>query len=406
MLNLRSRLNRLTADLPPVYWFLWLGTLVNRLGGFVIPFLTLYLTSQRGASAAQAALIVSLSGAGSFLSQLVGGELTDRLGRRPVMLMSFLITPIAIITLGLAHPFWMIMLAMLMTGFFTDLYRPAVNASVADLVPAETRTRAFGYIYWAINLGAALAPIAAGLMARYNYLLLFIGDGLTTLIFGLIVLSRVPETQPAEAGHAARVDLRTRIKQLRREPILLIFTGLSLLFGTIYMQNYVTLPLDMQSHGLGPADYGLAIAVNGALIVLVTLQLSHIVGKWPRFPAMATAALLLGLGYGAVELARTLPFYALTVAIWTLGEIIGASIAPTIITDLAPVDLRGLYMGIFGSSWGLSFFIGPLLGGWVYQNLGPVALWRGCLLLGGVLFLGYLALGRPAGRRLAEQRET
>lgn len=406
MLNFRSRLTTLTSDLPRVYWFLWLGTLVNRLGGFVVPFLTLYLTSQRGATPAQAALIVSLSGAGSFLSQLVGGELTDRLGRRPVMLMSFLITPLAIITLGLVHPFWMIMLAMLVSGFFTDLYRPAVNASVADLVPQEGRTRAFGYIYWAINLGAALAPILAGFMARYNYLLLFIGDGLTTLVFGLIVLSRVPETQPAEAGHAAHVDLPTRLRQLKREPILLIFTGLSLLFGTIYMQNYVTLPLDMQSHGLGPADYGLAIAVNGALIVLVTLQLSRIVGKWPRFPAMGVAGLLLGLGYGAVELAHTLPAYAATVGIWTLGEIIGASIAPTIITDLAPVELRGLYMGIFGSAWGLSFFIGPILGGWVYQHFGAAVLWRGCLLLGLALFCGYLALGRPAGRRLAQETES
>jgi MFS family permease len=400
MPSLKARINALTADLPATFWFLWLGTLVNRLGGFVVPFLTLYLTSQRGASPAQAAFIVSMAGAGSFLSQLVGGELTDRLGRRPVMLMSFFITPVAILTLGLVQAIWLIMLAVLLSGFFTDLYRPAVNASVADLVPADSRTRAFGYLYWAINLGAALAPVLAGLMAEYNYLLLFIGDAATTFIFGLIVLRRVPETQSAEAGQSARVGLTTRMSQLKREPILLVFTIMALFIGSIYMQNYVTLPLDMQANGLTPADYGLALAVNGGLIVLVTLQLSGIVGKWPRFSAMAASALLLGLGYGAVELAHTLPVYALTIAVWTMGEIIGATIAPTIITDLAPEELRGLYMGIFGSAWGLSFFIGPIAGGWVYEHLGPAALWRGCLLLGIVLALGYLVLGRRAKGRL------
>lgn len=406
MFNIRSRLAALTTELPPTYWFLWLGTVVNRLGGFVVPFLSLYLTSQRGIPISQAGLMVSLFGAGSFAAQLTGGELTDRLGRRPVLLMSLLITPPVTIMLGLVHSLPFIALATLVLGFFTDLYRPAVNASVADLVPASARTRAFGYIYWAINLGAALAPILAGFMAHINYFLLFVGDALTTLIYGLIVLWRVPETQPAEAVHAARVSLKTRFIQLKQEPILLAFTALALVFGTIYMQGMVTLPLDMQSHGLGPANYGLAIAVNGVLIVLVTIQISQIVTRWPRFRAIALAALFLGLGFGVTGLAHSLPIYALSVGIWTLGEIIGATIAPTIIADLSPVELRGLYQGIFGSAWGLSFFVGPLLGSWVFDQFSPGSLWLGCFVLGSVLALAYLALARPAHQRLAKATTT
>src|ERR1044071_8662209 len=93
----------LIEGLPPTYWLIWLGMLINRLGGFVIPFLTLYLTTQRAIPVSQAALMVSLFGAGSFLSQLSGGEFTDRLGRRPVMLLSFFITPIFMVILGLAR---------------------------------------------------------------------------------------------------------------------------------------------------------------------------------------------------------------------------------------------------------------------------------------------------------------
>ena len=97
---LLKRFKSLTEGLPPTYWLLWTGTLVNRLGGFVVPFLTLYLTSQREIPVSQAGLMVSFFGAGSFIAQLSGGELTDRLGRRPVMLISFLVTPVAMITLG------------------------------------------------------------------------------------------------------------------------------------------------------------------------------------------------------------------------------------------------------------------------------------------------------------------
>ena len=327
--------------------------------------------------------------------------MTDRLGRRPVMLLSFFITPLAIIILGLAQAIWLISLMTLLAGYFTDLYRPAVNASIADLVPSEDRTRAFGYLYWAINLGAALAPILAGFMAHYNYFLLFLGDAVTTFIFGLLVFRRIPETQPIEAIHAARVPFANRLHQLRGEPVLIMFSLLALVFGTIYMQGNVTLPLDMQAKGFFPDDYGLAIAVNGALIVLITLQLSKLVSRWPRFGAMAFAGFLLGAGFGLTGLARTLPFFGLTVVVWTLGEIIAASLAPAIISDLAPVELRGLYQGIFGSAWGLSFFIGPILGGLVYEKYGSGTLWLFCFITGIILATGYLALSAPANRRLA-----
>ncbi|HET9915281.1 MAG TPA: MFS transporter [Anaerolineales bacterium] len=397
----RKGLASLIEGLPPTYWLIWTGTLINRLGGFVIPFLTLYLTAQRAISISQATLMVSFFGAGSFIAQLSGGELTDRLGRRPVMLMSFFITPIFMIALGLARDLTLISISTFIVGFFTDLYRPAVGAAIADLVPPEARTRAYGYNYWAINLGAAIAPIVAGLMAEYDYLILFVADALTTAIFGFIVLFGIHETRPAAAHHASHVSLRERLAQLRRAPILLIFSLITLFFGMIYMQGNVTLPLDMQSHGLGPGAYGTAIAVNGFLIILVTIPVSNMARKWPRFETVAVAALLLGLGFGFTALATTLPLFALSVVIWTLGEIAATSVGPTIIADLSPVELRGLYQGIFGAAWGLSFFMGPLAGGWVYENLGNDVLWISCLVLGIILAFCYYALSAPAKRHMA-----
>jgi len=386
---------------PRTFWLLWAGTIVNRLGGFVIPFLALYLTGPRGLPVSQAALMVSLFGGGSFVASLVGGEIADRLGRRPVMLLSFFVAPGAMLAVGLAEGVALIAVGTFVLGFFTDLYRPAVSAAITDIVPAADRPRAFGYLYWAINVGAAIAPVAAGLLARTNYLLLFVGDALTTFLFGLIVLWGVRETRPAELAGRLSTPLGERARALWAEPVLLAFTGLALLFGTIYAQGHVTLPVDMRAHGLTPEQYGLAVALNGALIVVLGIPASNAAPRWPRFGALAIAGLLLGIGFGLPAIVTTFGGYALSVGIWTLGEIIGATVAPSVVADLAPIDKRGLYQGVFGAAWGLAFFTGPVLGGWIYQTRGATALWAACLLAGIMLFVGYLALGRAAQRRMA-----
>ncbi len=401
MQTIRSRFASLTTDIPPMYWFLWLGTLINRFGSFVIPFLSLYLTSQRQISVSLAGLIVSLFGVGAFAAQLVGGELADRLGRRPVMLMSLFVTPVFMALLGFVNSLPMIAVSTLILGFFSELYRPATGAIVADIVPSSARTRAYGYLYWAVNLGFAFAPILAGFMANINYLWLFIGDALTTFMYGLLIFFRVPETRPEAAGKTVHVSLRQRIRQVRQEPILLAFTGLTLLIGVVYMQGYVTLPLDMRAHGLTPADYGMATSVNAILVVLLSIQVSNLAGKWPRFGAMAVSALLLGIGFGYTGLAFNLVTFVLSVAIWTLGEIAFNAVAPALIADLSPVELRGLYQGIFGSAWGLAFFIGPVLGSWVFEHFGAGVLWSASLVIGCVVAVSYLAMSRAARKRLA-----
>jgi MFS family permease len=276
-----------------------------------------------------------------------------------------------------------------------------VNAAVVDLVPEEARTKAFGYIYWAINLGAAIAPIAAGFLANLDYFLLFALDALTTAIFGLVVLAKVPESRAREATGEARTKSSARLGVALRDSMLLAFTFLSLLVGVIYSQANVTLPIDMAAHGLPPSDYGLAIAVNGGLIIVITIPISRAAQRWPRFPAIAVSVLLLGIGFGLTSLAGSLAFYAFTVAVWTLGEVIGAAVGPVIVAELSPPSLRGLYQGIWGSSWGLAFLVGPALGGLVFEHLGSGVLWTSILVLGVAISIAYLGLARVARRRAA-----
>jgi MFS family permease len=139
--------------LPRTFWYLWAGALINRLGGFVYTFLALYLTTRRHFTVAEAGLVVGLYGAGSFASGPVGGYLADHIGRRRTMLMSFVLGAAAMIQLGFARGPWHIAESALVLGFCSDLYRPAEQATIADIVPPTERTRAYGYVYWAVRGG-------------------------------------------------------------------------------------------------------------------------------------------------------------------------------------------------------------------------------------------------------------
>lgn len=398
--TLTRSLRTTTAGLPRAFWFLWLGTLINRTGGLVQPFLALFLTNEQGLSAGEAGLIVSLFGAGSFFSSLVGGTLTDRVGRRATMLLSSTGSAAMMITFGLVNSTTAMIALTPLLGFALDLYRPAVSALIADLTPPHDRTRAFGLIYWAINLGAALAPVLAGFMASYDYRLLFFGDGLTTLIFAVVIWRAIPETRPAEAAQ----DRTPWWRSLRTPLHDRLFMGLmllGLLIALIFFQGWVTLPLHMDSEGFGESDYGAVIALNGAVIVLLGLPASRILPTLPRIPSLAASAVLVGIGFGLVAWASTVPLLMLTVVIWTLGELLTAPVWNALIADLAPIDKRGVYMGFSGMAWGVAYFLAPALGGVILGQLGPAWLWGGAFVLGLIIALSYFALRQPLDARLA-----
>lgn len=398
----RPALAGLAAGLPRTYWFLLLGTFVNALGTFVVPFLALYLTSRLGLPTAEVGLIVSLLGAGAFAGSLLGGRLADRLGRRPVLLASFLLSPPVLLLLGFASSPLEISFLSLSLGLISRLSRPSIGAAIADLVPPEEQTKAYGAIYWANNVGFTVAVSLAGLLASRNYLLLFFGDAVTTLAFGLIVLFCVPETRPGQSQVSGHLP-ESWIAMLSRQRLMVMFAGVSLGFGLIYMQGSITLPLDMQAQGMGPDQFGLAIAVNGALVALLGLPVSRSAKKWHRYRAMAVSVFLLGTGFGMIGLAHGMPAYVLAIAVWTFGEIGGSTVAPAIVADLSAPDVRGLNQGLFQAAWnGLASFLGPLAGGWLFSAAGPSTLWTACFGLGTGLAVAVLLMAGPAERRSAE----
>jgi MFS family permease len=386
--------NSLVGGLPRTFWWLWLGTLINRLGIFVMPFLTLFLTRERGFSEGEAGAVIAPYGIGALGAHLIGGYLADRIGRRLTMLISFFVTPVLVMLLYGAAQGGAIALIMAALGFFMDLYRPASSALIADVVSPQDRLRAYSLRYWAINLGAAVALALAGYLAQQGYALLFIGDALTTFLFGLVILFFVPETRPQATTSTAHSNPLARMPRQEVPTLVFViaFTLLTVSFGAMYTQFHTTMPLAMKAEGLSEFDYGWVSAINGLVIVLVSLQLNRYLARFSPFMTIAVAAILSGIGFGFNGLATTAPMFVISVIIFTFGELIANPVATTLIANVSPMQRRGFYQGIFGAAWGMANFVGPLVGGSVYEQYGSDAVWVLCLIVGFVLAIGYVTL--------------
>src|SRR5256885_3700710 len=197
---MRTWLRHTTGGLPKTFWSLWTGTLINRLGSFVVIFLAIYLTSARHFSAAFAGLVIGLYGAGGAAGTLTGGVLADRWGRRRTLLLSHLSGATCMVALGLLHQRWWIAAGATALGMSAEMARPAFSALMIDVVPDRDRLRAFSLNYWAINLGFACSAVLAGLAAQVDYLLLFLIDGGTTLLTAVIVLTKVRDVARVTPG--------------------------------------------------------------------------------------------------------------------------------------------------------------------------------------------------------------
>jgi MFS family permease len=333
------------------------------------------------------------------LAAPLGGELADVLGRRPTLVTSLVTGALAMICMGFAHSPLSIGSAAFALGLFGEMYRPAMSAAIADVVDVVDRPRAFGLVYWAVNLGFSLASVLAGMFSAVSFGVVFGLDAATTIAFGAIVAWRVPETRPRSAP---ALGAPTKPRFAYSDGVFMAFVLASFAVGTVFCQGFAPLPLDMASHGVTAREFGYLLAINGVMVVfLQPLAVARLSKQKRPERALALGAVLIGIGYGACAFARSPLAYAATVVIWTLGEIAMAPIGPALAADLAPADRRGAYQGAYQLSGGGSTFVAPLVGSLLLGRFGSVGLWSACFVVALVAAGSYLALGPFIARRLA-----
>jgi MFS family permease len=382
--------------LPRPAWILCFGTFLNKFGAFVVPFLTLYLTS-RGCTVGQAGLAISAYGVGNMAASLLGGHLADKLGRRKTIVLSMFSGAVVMMLLSQARSLPAIIALTALTGLTNEFYRPASTALLADLVPPGQRVTAFAALRMAFNAGFAFGPATAGFLAAFGYFWLFAGDATTSVLFGLVAWFALPRGGRGEQANASWGEALRVLRGDRKLHQLLLA---NFAIGLLFFQMASTFGLHVIHLGFSAATYGAIVSLNGALVVCFELPLTTITRRFPTQRVMATGYLLCGLGYALNAFAHTIPALVGCMILFTFGEMVMMPMSSAYLANLAPPDMRGRYMGVSGLTWGLALIIGPAVGMKLFE-FNPAAYWLTCLALGAfaALVISVCVDARPSESR-------
>ena len=389
--------------LPRPVWVLFSGTFINKFGAFVVPFLTIYLTRQ-GYTVGQAALAVGAYGVGNLVASILGGHLADQWGRRETIVFSMFSGAIAMLLLSQARTLPVIILLTALVGLTGELYRPACSALLADLIPPGQRVTAFAMYRVALNAGFAFGPALAGFLATRGFFWLFVGDALTSMLFGLVALFALPRSRRSQQRDATWAEALAVLRQDRKLHQVLLA---NLAIGLVFFQITSTFGLHVMHLGFSAAVYGAIFSMNGALVMLCELPLTTMTRRFPARRVMALGYLLVGIGFVLNAFAHGIPALVLCMVIFTFGEMLTMPVAAAFVADLAPAPMRGRYLGASGLTWAAALIFGPGLGMKLY-TFNPAIYWLACGGLG--LFAAVVILARlkpqssPAG--LAEKAVT
>lgn len=394
------------SGLPRMAWILSLVELVNRSGTMVIFFLGIYVTQKLGYSVIQAGYVLGAWGAGSLAGAYLGGWLCDRIGTHVVQKLSLLLTGILFVGLSFVHAYLPLMALVFVTGLVSDALHPANGTAMARACPPELRVKGFALNRLAANLGVTVGPVVGGYLAMTDYRLLFWVDGATCLLAAGVLWSLLPGSTAPSAGAAAAGDHGI---SPWRDRIFLAMVGLMLGLGMIFAQLFSTFPLYLRDvYGFPENRIGYAIAVNTVLITFCEMILLHRLARIPPGRLIAAGALFFGLGFGMMPLGRGMAYAALTVAVWTVGEMVALPTLAGMVANRAGESHQGRYMAVFSLSFTLSSIVGPVAGTAVYDRWGGDWVWAGVGALSILLWIGFSRLAthlsaaagadRPAGR--------
>lgn len=393
-----QRLNTLLADFPRQFWILFGGTLVNAIGGgMVFPFLTLYLHQRLNISMTYVGVILLIWSTSALVGQLIGGSLTDQFGRKKLMALSLGLNALVLIGFGFADTYLFGVIVAMLAGFIGALFQPARDAMIADLVEPGKRAQAYGLIRVVANLGIAIGPAIGGFLAAQSYLIVFLGNAATTLAFCLITVLFMRETKPPSLKIAPAETAAGNLLTVLRDERFMIFCGAIALCTILAGQMMAVLPVYMKDQfNLGEVFYGWVMSTNAGMVVLLQLPITRLTQRVPRLLLTSLGALLYALGVFSVGFGSAFPHFILAMALYTFGEMMLVPTATAITADLAPAEMRGRYMGFLGLTWSIGFGIGPVVGGFISDNISPNAIWSITASTGLFAALIFLALKRAA----------
>ncbi len=396
-----QRLTGMLSEYPRPFWTLVIATFIDHLGGALLfPFFSLYITRRFNVGMTEVGILFAMFSISSFVGAALGGALTDRMGRKGMLIFSLLATSLSSLMMGFVGSIEAFYLLALLTGIFTDSGGPARQAMVADLLPEMKRAQGYGIIRVAFNLSVAIGPAIGGFMATRSYLILFIADAVISFITAIFVMVAMPETKPASRPGETPESVGTTFAgyfRVLRDRVYMVFLAASMLSVFVYMNMNTTLGVYLRDvHATPEAGYGLLLSLNAAMVVFMQFPITRRIEKLAPMWMMTIGTALYAIGFGMYGVVSSYPLFALAMVIITIGEMITAPVAQALVARMSPADMRGRYMAVFGFSWSIPYAAGPFLAGLVLDNLDPHWLWYGSFVVGVFATAAFYGLHRRA----------
>lgn len=396
-----QRFRTVYREFPPQFWLVVVTSFIDRVGGTILfPFFSLYITDSFNVGMTQAGIVLGIFSAFGLVGSMIGGGLTDRFGRRNLILFGLVFSALSTLSLGFVDSLALLYPLATVIGLLFEISGPAHQAMVADLLPEEKRQEGFGILRVVGNMAWIVGPTIGGFVANRSYFLLFVLDAAISCLVAVIFYIFIKETKPQLEEDESESMLQTfaGYQEVLRDIPYIAFLVASILMGIVYQQMYNSLSVYLRDHhGIAPQGYGFLLTSSAVTVILFQFLTTRMIKDQPPLIMMALGTFFYMIGFGMFGFVSAYALFAAAIVIITVGEMIVVPTGQALAASFAPVAMRGRYMAAFGISWALPATIGPGAAGLILDNFNPDMLWYIGAGLCAVSVLSYYILHKQVG---------
>ncbi len=393
-----KRLLQPYKNLPMSVYVIFFASIINNLGNFVTPFLTLFLTYSIGMNVEVVGIIVAVNSFVGLLASAHGGKLIDVIGRKKIFIIFRTTSAIAILLCAFTRNPFILTVLLILSNFLGGYSLPVYSTIITDITEGEQRNTAFSLQYMALNIGFSVGPLLAAFLYNNFLTWLFLGDCITTFISVILVGIFIPETMPDKQeisslkhNELEKAEEGTLIQALFKRPTLLLFSFIIIIYFIVFSQFNFGLSLQIGEifEKKSAPIFGSLMTVNAVMCSIIPMFLTALTGKVKASLSIAIGGILYAVGFGMIFFIHSYASFVLSAMIWTMGEILIATSTNVYIADHTPASHRGRFNSIFPIIRKLGFMVGPLIAGVYVKYTSIRNLW---LFIGGLSIIGAIMM--------------
>jgi MFS family permease len=375
-----TRLNKIYHEFPRLFWTVVAISFIDRVGGTLLfPFFALYITQKFGVGMTEAGILLGMASLFGLVGSMFGGALTDKFGRKQLILFGLVFSAISTLTFGLVTEISILYPLIIVVGLLSNISQPAHEAMIADILPEEKRQEGFGILRVVMNFSWIIGPTIGGFLASIDFFYLFVIDAIISCIVAIMIYRNIPETKPEPQVHEKGESFLKTVVGYRFVLLDIAFVSFiiaNIIMMTVYTQMYSSLSVYLRdNHGINPQGYGFLMTTSAITVVLFQFWLTRRIKHQPPFLLMAFGTIFYMIGFTLFGIVTTFVLFALNIVIITIGEMIVVPTSQALVAGFAPEAMRGRYMAVAGLSWAIPSTIGPGAAGYILDNYNPNLLW-------------------------------